>query len=181
MQYFRPTMTVRERRGRLWPALGLAVLGLLQLPLHGQGSGDPTGLAAQVSGSNEPLRGLDTQQRTVIRGAADQPALDHRHLGWRRHQPRPSTVRPPDYDLHAAAQRESALGSSFGRFTSANCNHTGLADYYATSTGAPAISMESMACTDGDFGLVLETLSATMAEGPCSLGGPNCRFTMKKR
>lgn len=72
-------------------------------------------------------------------------------------------------------------GSTFGRFTSSFCNHTLLAGYYSTSTGAPAVSMESMLCTDGDFGLVMETMSATMAEGPCSLGGPDCRFTMRKR
>jgi hypothetical protein len=46
------------------------------------------------------------------------------------------------------------LGTSFGRFTSANCNHIGLAGFYATSTGAPVIPMESMACTDGDFALL---------------------------
>jgi hypothetical protein len=74
-------------------------------------------------------------------------------------------------------------GSTFGRFTSASagCNHVLLAGYYNSTTGAPAISMESMSCTDGDFGLVMEALSASVAEGPCALGGPNCRFRMIRR
>jgi hypothetical protein len=96
------------------------------------------------------------------------------------HVPRPSGRLITSFTLQLNSN-PPFLGFSFGRFTSANCNHTGLAGYYVTSTGAPAISMESMSCTDGDFGLVLETLSATTAEGPCSLGGPNCRFSMKKR
>lgn len=96
------------------------------------------------------------------------------------HVPRPSGRLITNFTLQLNANPPFA-GRTFGRFTSAGCDHFLLAGFYQTSTGAPHISMESLACTDGDFGLIMETLSATTAEGPCSLGGPNCRFSMKKR
>jgi hypothetical protein len=73
------------------------------------------------------------------------------------------------------------IGTTFARFVSTACNHTAIVGYYDTASGAPAVSMESMLCTDGDFGLVMETLTATTAEGPCTNGGPNYRFSMRKR
>ncbi len=91
------------------------------------------------------------------------------------HVPRPSGRLITGFTLQLNANPPFA-GSTFGRFTSTFCNHTLLAGFYVTSTGAPAVSMESMSCTDGDFGLIVETLSATTAEGRCSLGGPDCRF-----
>ena len=96
------------------------------------------------------------------------------------HVPRPSGRLITGFTLQLNANPPFA-GSTFGRFTSTFCNHTLLAGFYVTSTGAPAVSMESMSCTDGDFGLIVETLSATTAEGRCSLGGPDCRFSMTRR
>lgn len=71
--------------------------------------------------------------------------------------------------------------SSAGRFTATGCNHFMLFGGYSSGTGMPFVSMESMACTDGDFGLSFETMSATTIEGPCILGGPSCRFRMTRR
>jgi hypothetical protein len=71
-------------------------------------------------------------------------------------------------------------GSTHGGWTSAGCNHSLMVGSYDPGTGAPEVSLESFSCNDGDFGLLFETLSPTMAAGPCIGGGPNCRFTMTK-
>ena len=128
------------------------------------------------------MRGVRAQHRSVVRDPAYQSAIARRHLGRHNHQPhpRPSGRLITVFTLQLNANPPFA-GSTFGRFTSTFCNHTRLAGFYVSSTGAPAVSMESMACTDGDFGLIVETLSATTAEGRCSLGGPDCRFSMTRR
>jgi hypothetical protein len=96
------------------------------------------------------------------------------------HVPRPSGRLITSFTLQLNANPPFA-GSTFGRFTSTFCNHVVLAGYYSTSTGSPAVSMESMSCTDGDFGLSMDTITATRVEGQCVLGGPNCRFTMTRQ
>ncbi len=96
------------------------------------------------------------------------------------HVPRPSGRLITSFTLQLNANPPFA-GSTFGRFTSTFCNHVLLAGYFSSSTGAPAVSMESMSCTDGDFGLSMDTISATTVEGRCLLGGPDCGFTMTRR
>ena len=96
------------------------------------------------------------------------------------HVPRPSGRLITSFTLQLNAN-PPFTGSTFGRFTSTFCNHVLLAGSFSSSTGAPAVSMESMSCTDGDFGLSMDTISATTIEGRCILGGPDCRFTMTRR
>lgn len=58
------------------------------------------------------------------------------------------------------------------------CRHSLIATL--TSMGLPIISMESLACTDGDFTLRVRSNTGTVVEGTCN-GGPNCTFRMTRR
>ncbi len=44
--------------------------------------------------------------------------------------------------------------------------------------GLPQISVESLACNDGDFGLRVTSVNGNVYSGICILGGPNCTFQM---
>jgi hypothetical protein len=44
----------------------------------------------------------------------------------------------------------------------------------------PYVSMESLACNDGDFVLTITSSTPTVVEGRCN-AGPNCSFRMTRR
>jgi hypothetical protein len=48
----------------------------------------------------------------------------------------------------------------------------------ATTATGPFISLESFTCNDGDFGLRITSVSGSVYNGVCSLGGPSCTFQM---
>ena len=47
--------------------------------------------------------------------------------------------------------------------------------------GLPQISVESLACNDGDFGLRVTSVNGNVTAAFCILGGPNCTFQMTRQ
>lgn len=51
----------------------------------------------------------------------------------------------------------------------------------ATSAAGPQLSIESLPCNDGDFGLRITAVNGNVYTGVCLFGGPSCTFRMTRQ